>query len=81
VDDDRREIRNVYDDLRVMIEIGIENTLLIGTVVRVRDGISGGRLVGVMVGWEAWITNVIVYRLELRAWNVCKSRDTEGPEC
>ena len=48
-EDERRAIRNAYDDLRVTIEVGIEDTLLNGTVVRFRDGISVGRLDGVMV--------------------------------
>lgn len=51
-EDERRAIRNAYDDLRVTIEVGIEDTLLNGTVVRFRDGISVGRLDGVMVVQE-----------------------------
>ncbi|WP_429186974.1 AAA family ATPase [Aeromonas veronii] len=48
-EDERHAIRNAYDDLRVTIEVGIEDTILNGTVVRFRDGISVGRLDGVMV--------------------------------
>ena len=48
-DAERLLIRNVYDDLRVTIEVGIEDTLLNGTVVRFRDNISVGRLDGVMI--------------------------------
>ncbi|WP_429180023.1 AAA family ATPase [Aeromonas salmonicida] len=48
-EDERRAIRNAYDDLRVTIEVGIEDTILNETVVRFRDGISVGRLDGVMV--------------------------------
>lgn len=47
-DDERLAIRNAYDDLRVTIEVGIEDTILNETVVRFRDGISVGRLNGVM---------------------------------
>ncbi|WP_269499755.1 AAA family ATPase [Castellaniella sp. S9] len=42
-------IRNAYDDLRVTIEVGIEDTILNETVVRFRDNISVGRLDGVMI--------------------------------
>lgn len=47
-DVERLAIRNAYDDLRVTIEVGIEDTILNATVVRFRDGISVGRLDGVM---------------------------------
>ncbi|MDK8264888.1 AAA family ATPase [Pseudomonas oryzihabitans] len=47
-DVERYAIRNAYSDLRVTIEIGIEDTILNETVVRFRDGISVGRLNGVM---------------------------------
>ncbi|HEJ2769407.1 TPA: hypothetical protein SL217_005991 [Pseudomonas aeruginosa] len=40
-------------DLRVTIEVGIEDTILNETVVRFRDGISVGRLDGVMIVQEA----------------------------
>ncbi|MBL0029121.1 MAG: AAA family ATPase [Rhodanobacteraceae bacterium] len=46
---ERLTIRNAYDDLRVTIEVGIEETILNGTVVRFRDNISVGRLDGVMI--------------------------------
>jgi len=46
-DDERLAVRNAYDDLRVTIEVGIEETILNGTVVRFRDNISVGRLNGV----------------------------------
>ena len=52
-DDERLAVRNVYDDLRVTIEVGIEDTILNETVVRFRDGISVGRLNGVMIVQEA----------------------------
>lgn len=52
-DDERLAIRNAYDDLRVTIEVGIEDTILNETVVRFRDGISVGRLNGVMIVQEA----------------------------
>lgn len=52
-DNERLAMRNVYDDLRVTIEVGIEDTILNETVVRFRDGISVGRLDGVMVVLEA----------------------------
>ena len=52
-DDERFAIRNAYDDLRVTIEVGIEDTILNETVVRFRDGISVGRLNGVMIVQEA----------------------------
>jgi hypothetical protein len=52
-DSERREMRNAYDDLRVTIEVGIEDTILNETVVRFRDGISVGRLDGVIVVQEA----------------------------
>jgi energy-coupling factor transporter ATP-binding protein EcfA2 len=45
---ERVEMRNAYADLRATLEIGIEETILNGTVVRFRDGISVGRLKGVM---------------------------------
>jgi hypothetical protein len=48
-DEERFAIRNAYDDLRVTIEVGIEDTILNGTVVRFRDNISVGRLDGVMI--------------------------------
>lgn len=51
-DDERLAIRNAYDDLRVTIEVGIEDTILNETVVRFRDGISVGRLNGVMIVQE-----------------------------
>ena len=35
-DDERLAVRNAYDDLRVTIEVGIEDTILNGTVVRFR---------------------------------------------
>jgi energy-coupling factor transporter ATP-binding protein EcfA2 len=47
-DNERLAMRNAYDDLRVTIEVGIEDTILNETVVRFRDGISVGRLDGVM---------------------------------
>ena len=52
-DDERIAIRNAYDDLRVTIEVGIEDTILNETVVRFRDNISVGRLDGVMIVEEA----------------------------
>ena len=52
-DDERLAVRNAYDDLRVTIEVGIEDTILNGTVVRFRDGISVGRLDGVMAVQDA----------------------------
>lgn len=52
-DDERLAIRNAYDDLRVTLEVGIEDIILNGTVVRFRDGISVGRLNGVMVVQDA----------------------------
>lgn len=42
-DNERLAMRNAYDDLRVTIEVGIEDTILNETVVRFRDGISVGR--------------------------------------
>jgi Uncharacterized protein conserved in bacteria len=51
-DTERYAIRNAYSDLRVTIEIGIEDTILNETVVRFRDGISVGRLNGVMAVQE-----------------------------
>jgi energy-coupling factor transporter ATP-binding protein EcfA2 len=48
-DEERLAIRNAYDDLRVTIEVGIEDTILNETVVRFRDNISVGRLDGVMI--------------------------------
>lgn len=52
-DDERLAVRNAYDDLRVTIEVGIEDTILNETVVRFRDNISVGRLDGVMIVEEA----------------------------
>lgn len=52
-DEERLAIRNAYDDLRVTIEIGIEDTILNETVVRFRDNISVGRLDGVMIVQDA----------------------------
>lgn len=52
-DVERLAVRNAYDDLRVTIEVGIEDTILNATVVRFRDGISVGRLIGVMSVQEA----------------------------
>lgn len=52
-DEERLAIRNAYDDLRVTIEVGIEETVLNGTVVRFRDNISVGRLDGVMLVQDA----------------------------
>ncbi|HGM7457587.1 TPA: AAA family ATPase, partial [Pseudomonas aeruginosa] len=52
-DNERLAMRNAYDDLRVTIEVGIEDTILNETVVRFRDGISVGRLDGVMIVQEA----------------------------
>ena len=52
-DTERLAMRNAYDDLRVTIEVGIEDTILNETVVRFRDGISVGRLDGVMIVQEA----------------------------
>lgn len=52
-DDERLVIRNAYDDLRVTIEVGIEDTIFNETVVRFRDGISVSRLNGVMIVQEA----------------------------
>ncbi|MGY2293723.1 AAA family ATPase [Pseudomonas sp. SDO528_S397] len=51
-DTERYAIRNAYSELRVTIEIGIEDTILNETVVRFRDGISVGRLNGVMAVQE-----------------------------
>ncbi|RJX49123.1 hypothetical protein C6380_25700 [Pseudomonas syringae pv. actinidiae] len=51
-DNERYAIRNAYSDLRVTIEIGIEDTILNETVVRFRDGISVGRLNGVIAVQE-----------------------------
>jgi len=51
-DNERLAMRNAYDDLRVTIEVGIEDTILNETVVRFRDGISVGRLDGVMIVQE-----------------------------
>ncbi len=51
-DDERLAMRNAYDDLRVTIEVGIEDTLLNQTVVRFRDNVSVGRLNGVMIVQE-----------------------------
>lgn len=51
-DNERLAMRNAYDDLRVTIEVGIEDTILNETVVRFRDGISVGRLEGVMIVQE-----------------------------
>lgn len=48
-DSERIAMRNAYSELRATIEIGIEETILNGTVMRFRDGISVGRLRGVMV--------------------------------
>lgn len=48
-DNERLAIRNAYDDLRVTIEVGIEDTILNETVVRFRDNISVGRLDGVTI--------------------------------
>ncbi len=52
-DKERLAIRNAYDDLRVTIEVGIEDTILNETVVRFRDNISVGRLDGVMIVEDA----------------------------
>ncbi|VVN74625.1 AAA family ATPase [Pseudomonas fluorescens] len=52
-DVERLAIRNAYDDLRVTLEVGIEDTILNATVVRFRDGISVGRLNGVMAVEDA----------------------------
>ncbi|WP_353251199.1 AAA family ATPase [Salinisphaera sp. T31B1] len=52
-DEERLAIRNAYDDLRVTIEVGIEDTILNETVVRFRDNISVGRLNGVMTVEDA----------------------------
>lgn len=52
-DNERLAMRNAYDDLRVTIEVGIEDTVLNETVVRFRDGISVGRLDGVMAVEDA----------------------------
>lgn len=52
-DEERLAIRNAYDDLRVTIEVGIEDTILNETVVRFRDNISVGRLDGVMIVQDA----------------------------
>jgi hypothetical protein len=41
-------MRNLYDDLRVTLEVGIEEVVLNDTVRRFRDGISVGRLNGVV---------------------------------
>ncbi|AXL71726.1 hypothetical protein Y31_3782 [Pseudomonas aeruginosa] len=35
-------MRNAYDDFRVTIKVGIEDTILNETVVRFHDGISVG---------------------------------------
>lgn len=51
-DGERHAIRNAYDDLRVTVEVGIEDTFLNQTVVRFRDNISVGRLDGVMIAQE-----------------------------
>ncbi|HEY4092692.1 MAG TPA: AAA family ATPase [Luteibacter sp.] len=48
-EDERLAMRNIYDDLRVTLEVGIEEVVLNGTVVRFRDGISVGRLDKVML--------------------------------
>jgi energy-coupling factor transporter ATP-binding protein EcfA2 len=45
---ERLEMRNLYDDLRVTLEVGIEEVVLNDTVRRFRDGISVGRLNGVV---------------------------------
>ncbi|MEQ8692834.1 MAG: AAA family ATPase [Pseudomonadales bacterium] len=47
-EEERVAIRNAYDDLRVTIEVGIEDVILNETVVRFRDRVSVGRLDGVM---------------------------------
>lgn len=52
-DEERLAIRNAYDDLRVTIEVGIEDTILNETIVRFRDNISVGRLNGVMIVQDA----------------------------
>jgi hypothetical protein len=52
-DGERLAIRNAYDDLRVTVEVGIEDTILNETVVRFRDNISVGRLDGVMIVQDA----------------------------
>lgn len=52
-DTERLAIRNAYDDLRVTIEVGIEDTILNETVVRFRDNISVGRLDGVIIVQDA----------------------------
>lgn len=52
-DNEQLAIRNAYDDLRVTIEVGIEDTILNETVVRFRDNISVGRLDGVMIVQDA----------------------------
>ncbi|MGY0522605.1 AAA family ATPase, partial [Pseudomonas aeruginosa] len=52
-DNERLAMRNAYDDLRVTIEVGIEDTILNETVVRFRDSISVGRLDGVMIVQQA----------------------------
>ncbi|MGQ7244867.1 AAA family ATPase [Salinicola sp. V024] len=64
-DNERLAMRNAYDDLRVTIEVGIEDTILNETVVRFRDGISVGRLNGVM------IVNEADYREVQRLHNKC----------
>jgi energy-coupling factor transporter ATP-binding protein EcfA2 len=52
-EEERIVIRNAYDDLRVTIEVGIEDTILNETVVRFRDNISVGRLDGLMIVEDA----------------------------
>lgn len=52
-DIERLAMRNAYADLRVTLEVGIEDTILNATVVRFRDGISVGRLNGVMTVQDA----------------------------
>lgn len=52
-DNERLAVRNAYDDLRVTIEVGIEDTILNKTVVRFRDNISVGCLTGVMIVEDA----------------------------
>ncbi|HCF1492712.1 MULTISPECIES: hypothetical protein [Pseudomonas] len=41
-DNERLAMRNAYDDFRVTIKVGIEDTILNETVVRFHDGISVG---------------------------------------
>jgi hypothetical protein len=48
-EDERLAMRNIYDDLRVTLEVGIEYIVLNGTVARFRDNISVGRLDKVML--------------------------------